>query len=67
MAIVVETFIICDGHGCGNNFGVDDRQRTGAQQRREMKFNGWKHINGKDYCPSCVAEREKTKSSKLKP
>lgn len=51
--IIVETFLNCDGK-CGTNFGVDQRILNGAQQRSSAKNNGWKYINGKDYCPKCA-------------
>lgn len=50
--IVVETFIICDGN-CGTNFGVDNRNMNGAYHRGKAKMNGWKYVNGKDFCPEC--------------
>lgn len=56
MGIVVETFIICDSgiaKSCHENFGVDDRSKTGKQQRVAMLGNGWVHHGHADYCPAC--------------
>jgi len=61
MSIVIETFLICDGH-CGENFGVDDRHETGKQHRENAKENGWKLIKNKDYCPLC-AQKLKTNTT----
>lgn len=52
MAIVVETFIICDG-GCGENFGVDNRHLSKREQLASARANAWVRIKGKDYCPNC--------------
>jgi hypothetical protein len=66
MSIIIETFIKCDGNSidCHENFGVDDRWKTGIQQRKEMKANDWKHIKGKDYCPACLQEMAEQKTDK---
>jgi hypothetical protein len=40
MSIVIETFLICDSCESGNcheNFGVDDRHKTGEQHRVRPK------------------------------
>ncbi len=62
MSIVIETFIKCDGKSsdCHETFGIDDRQRTGVQQRNAMKGNDWRHIKGKDYCPECLKQLSAT-------
>lgn len=58
MSIVTETFINCDG--CGANYGIDNRQKTGKEHRECAKREGWKVINGKDYCPECKRPKRKT-------
>ena len=50
----------CDGD-CGENFGVDTRSRTGWEQRKAAKLNGWVYSGGKDYCPNCKKKKTKTK------
>lgn len=57
MSIVIETFIMCDG-GCGYAHGVDDRSKTGKQQRESAKRDGWLFIKGRDYCPDCGVRRK---------
>jgi len=52
MAIITEKFLICDG-GCGNTFGVDNRQKTGAQHREEAIESGWVCDAAIDICPNC--------------
>lgn len=61
MGLVVEKFLICDG--CGEAFGVDNQQRSGAQHRKDAKQIGWKLIVGDgykygDYCQKCVKEQK---------
>lgn len=62
--IVKETFLLCDS--CGASFGVDDRQRTATEQRKEARRNGWKLISGDgynygDYCPDCLNAKKHKK------
>lgn len=56
MALVIETFIMCDV--CRENFGVDNRQLNGSQQRASARANGWLYSGNKDYCPECRAKRK---------
>ena len=51
--IITETFLMCD-KGCGSAHGVDNRERSGKQQRESAKENGWIFFKGKDYCPECA-------------
>jgi hypothetical protein len=59
MSLVIERFLICDG--CGENFGVDNRHKTGGQHRIEAKRHGWGHYvsSGKnqDLCESCKPKK----------
>lgn len=52
MALVIETFIICDVCKT-SSFGVDDRHRKGMQQREAARNNGWVYSGGEDICPNC--------------
>ena len=54
MSAVIEKFIICDY--CGDNFGVDFRNRTIAEQRKQAKNNGWSVQYRFDYCEQCTKE-----------
>lgn len=54
--LITEIFIICDG--CGQTFGVDNRDRTAAQQKKAAKDNGWA-IGKNDYCPNCKERNKK--------
>lgn len=58
MSIVVETFLMCDI--CYQNFGVDYRNRSGKQQRKAARNEGWVFSGGKDKCDIC-------KTGKVKP
>lgn len=58
MSIVVETFLICDGH-CGQTFGVDNRHQSGQAHRANAKQDGWQVKNNKDYCPECIKVKKK--------
>ena len=51
MAIVKETFIVCDV--CGENFGVDNRHLSRTEQRESASNNDWIYSGNKDYCPNC--------------
>ena len=53
MTIIIETFIICNGDMCHENYGVDFRGRTSASQRRNAKVDGWTVVLGLDYCNKC--------------
>ena len=76
MSVVKETLIFCDGSKGGllaNDFACpmdgpygdgDSRSRTAASQRDGYKLDGWRFINGKDYCPACVARRNSVKGTK---
>jgi hypothetical protein len=55
MSLIIEIFITCDV--CGENFGVDTRQRKGGEQRANAKNNGWLYSGNKDYCPNCRPKR----------
>ena len=62
--IVVETFLSCDG--CGKNYGVDMRNRSGTQHRKSARSEGWRLVVGVgfnygDYCPECLAENKHKK------
>jgi len=48
--LLIEKSLFCDK--CGNLFG-QLYHLTGHFQRMMAKHDGWKHINGKDYCPEC--------------
>jgi len=58
MGIVVEIFIICDGH-CGTNFGLDNRGATKSEQIRNAKSQGWIFSKGKSFCPECKSKKTK--------
>lgn len=60
MAIVIETFLMCDV--CNETFGVDNRERTGTEHRKKAKLNGWQYSNNIDQCPNC---RPKTKTGNI--
>lgn len=62
MSIVIETFLICDGH-CGTNYGVDNRHQSGQAHRANAKQEGWIVKNGKDYCPDCTRKLSKKNKS----
>ena len=51
MSLIVEIFALCDG--CDETF-PDFRADTKKQVRVYMRDNGWKRINGRDYCHECV-------------
>jgi hypothetical protein len=51
MALVIETFLICDI--CSDTFGVDNRHLTGAQQRESAKEHDWLCGGRHDLCPKC--------------
>lgn len=56
MSSVIETFLLCDV--CGQNFGVDNRERNVMEQREAAKRNGWIYSGNKDYCPGCRAKNK---------
>lgn len=60
--LIIETFISCDR--CGENFGVDDKQKNAVQQRESARINGWKRLSGRDICSSCVQILKKNTTSK---
>lgn len=62
MSAIIETFLICDGDGCGVTYGVDCRDYTAAKHRENAKSEGWIHSGGKDYCEGCAAKRRRYKS-----
>jgi hypothetical protein len=70
MSLVIETFVSCDSGispSCEENFGIDNRQRTGKQQREAMVKNGWVHHCHADYCPRCFAVLKNTNQIRIKP
>lgn len=66
MSAVKETLIFCDGRDGGvlrNDFTCpqtgpyadgDSRSLSAVQQRASYRKDGWRYIDGKDYCPACV-------------
>jgi len=64
MSLVIETFVMCDS--CGNNFGIDNRQRNGTQQRNAAKQHGWIYSGNKDLCNNCRPKRKDGKNVKSK-
>lgn len=61
MSAVKETFLLCDG-GCGNSFGIDNRNKSTAEQRESAKQNGWIYSGNNDYCPNCRAKNKDGKN-----
>lgn len=60
MSAVIEKFIVCNS--CGTSFGVDNRDTTIAQHRKEAKKEGWIKIGSvSDYCPFCASNKPKKK------
>jgi hypothetical protein len=60
MSAVIEKFIICDS--CGINYGVDNRQLSIAQHRKDAKAEGWAVNRDRgctDVCPSCITKTKK--------
>lgn len=62
MSAIIETFIVCDGNSrdpkCSNIYANGDgRSSTAAGQRQRYRADGWRFINGKDYCPRCYEMR----------
>lgn len=56
MSVTYTADVFCDGENCPNwTHGVaqHDNPPTKAQARKYMR-DGFKHINGKDYCRSCA-------------
>jgi len=60
MSAVIETFLVCDGFGCGKTFGVDNRHKTVKQQRADAKKEGWLY-DGRDLCQQCKNKEVKPK------
>lgn len=58
MSVVIERFLICDN--CGENFGVDYRNRTAKEQRSAAKYEGWRSSSGKDFCLECIENTDKS-------
>jgi predicted nucleic-acid-binding Zn-ribbon protein len=53
MALIIETHLVCDR--CGKSeFGKDNPQRTGSQQREIAQNNGWGKSRSFDVCPNCI-------------
>lgn len=52
MALIIETYIVCDR--CGESrYGEDDKRRPGYYQRELAQLKGgWVKTNS-DICPSC--------------
>lgn len=57
MAIVIETYIHCDG-GCGAVHGGDCTHLKGMAHRKHMIDDGWVYTTNKDYCPACRKKRK---------
>ncbi|HWB37970.1 MAG TPA: hypothetical protein VHA75_18290 [Rugosimonospora sp.] len=46
----------CDGDGCYNAYAARVAETSSAlRMRRGAQAAGWRHRNGRDYCPACVA------------
>jgi len=60
MAIVTETYLICDN--CGKYHGADDgaklRHIKGVQHRKIAVTDGWLYSYNKDLCPQCRPKRK---------
>ncbi len=56
MALVIETFLICDV--CSQSFGIDNRNDKGYIQRITARKKGWIYVGNKDYCPNCRAVKK---------
>lgn len=63
MSIVVETFLMCDI--CYQNFGVDNRNASGKEQRKNARNEGWIFSGGKDKCDVCKTGKVKQIPSNL--
>lgn len=66
MSAVIETFLLCDTPQCDNSFGVDTRNQSVREQRRDAKLNGWKFVKGKDYCPECIRKQKELSNTAVK-
>jgi hypothetical protein len=64
MSAIVETFLICDGIGCGETFGVDNRDFRAGKHRENAKANGWIYFYSKDFCPKCTEHINNTTKRK---
>ena len=62
MAAIIEKFLVCDE--CGENFGVDFRDRTAREHRISAKLNDWVYRKGKDYCPKCALKLGKPRTQR---
>ena len=54
MSAIIETFIQCDGCSIMHAGTVDCRCMKAWEHRRDIKADGWRYINGKDYCDECI-------------
>ena len=58
MSWIKNITIWCDGDGCGEwRWGETNESVT--ESRKMLKKNGWKHRNGKDYCPDCADKQDR--------
>lgn len=65
MSILVKKFLVCERPGCAEPYFSDNWSKPIKQQRTEAKAEGWKRIEGRDYCQHCkpkpdVAAKEET-------
>jgi len=58
MTATIETIITCDGLTCQSDraYADGDQKMDSASMQRANFSWGWRFINGKDYCPECVAK-----------
>jgi len=49
--------IWCDADDCYFWKHLEHSYRRGG--RKEAQQDGWRRVNGKDYCPDCAAKRAK--------
>ena len=56
MSAIVERFLCCDlmvSDYCEGNYGVDNRDLTIKQHRKNALNNGWHYLKGRDICSEC--------------
>lgn len=58
MTALTRGYIYCDGDPCTSQDPFEgDENETVTSLRAGLRSLGWRRINGKDYCPECVADR----------
>lgn len=66
MGAMKQTLIYCDGENCPHDgpYNPDYEAGSAARQRQQYRQDGWRYINGKDYCPECVAKLQSSKGGR---